>query len=124
MDIKITEEKFTENKIIISNAAKKKFLEKLIGKVIKILHLVEEREETKIDPRDFIYGQLVELNSANQLFDNELVEIIVKLNVVYRDFDRVEFKAIKKQIFEIKRKINYLIQLLDEKERANVKDNK
>ena len=44
-----------ENRIIISDAAKKKFLEKLIGKMIKILHLVEEREETGIDPRDFIY---------------------------------------------------------------------
>ncbi len=103
-----------ENRIIISNAAKKKFLEKLIGKMIKILHLVEEREQTGVDPRDFIYGQLVELNSANQLFDNELVEIIVKLNVVYRDFNNVEFKAIKKQIFEIKRKINYMIEQLEE----------
>lgn len=105
-----------ENRIIISNAAKKKFLEKLIGKMIKILHLVEEREQTGVDPRDFIYGQLVELNSANQLFDNELVEIIVKLNVVYRDFNNVEFKAIKKQIFEIKRKINYMIELIEDEE--------
>ena len=110
-----------ENRIIISDAAKKKFLEKLIGKMIKILHLVEEREETGIDPCDFIYGQLVELNSANQLFDNELVEIIVKLNVVYRDFNKVEFKAIKKQIFEIKRKINYLIDLIDAREKAAAK---
>ncbi len=110
-----------ENRIIISDAAKKKFLEKLIGKMIKILHLVEEREKTGIDPRDFIYGQLVELNSANQLFDNELVEIIVKLNVVYRDFNKVEFKAIKKQIFEIKRKINYLIDLIDAREKEAAK---
>ena len=92
-----------ENRIIISDAAKKKFLEKLIGKMIKILHLVEEREETGIDPRDFIYGQLVELNSANQLFDNELVEIIVK------------------QIFEIKRKINYLIDSIDTREKEAAK---
>ena len=110
-----------ENRIIISDAAKKKFLEKLIGKMIKVLHLVEEREETGIDSRDFIYGQLVELNSANQLFDNELVEIIVKLNVVYRDFNKVEFKAIKKQIFEIKRKINYLIDLIDAREKEAAK---
>ena len=93
-----------ENRIIISDAAKKKFLEKLIGKMIKILHLVEEREETGIDPRDFIYGQLVELNSANQLFDNELIEIIVK-----------------QQIFEIKRKINYLIDLIDAREKEAAK---
>ena len=110
-----------ENRIIISDAAKKKFLEKLIGKMIKILHLVEEREETGFDTRDIIYVQLVELNSANQLFDNELVEIIVKLNVVYRDFNKVEFKAIKKQIFEIKREINYLIDLIDAREKGVTK---
>ena len=44
-------------------------------KMIKILHLVEERKDTGINPSDFIYGQLIELNSANQLFDNELIEL-------------------------------------------------
>ena len=73
------------------------------------------------DPLDFMYGRLVELKSANQLFDNELVEIIVKLNVVYRDFNKVEFKAIKKQIFEIKRKINYLIDLINAREKEAAK---
>ena len=52
------------------------------------------------------------MNSANQLFDNELVDIIVKLNVVYRDYNKVEFGKIKKQIFEIKNRINYLIKSL------------
>lgn len=108
MDIKIP-----ENKIIISKEAKKKFLERLIGKMIKILHLVEEREETKIDPSDFIYGQIVEVNSANQLFDNELIEIVIKLNVVYNGYRNLDFKDIKKQIFEIKNKINYLIDNLE-----------
>lgn len=104
-----------ENKLILSDEAKKKYLERLIGKMIKILHLVEERKDTGINPSDFIYGQLIELNSANQLFNNELIEIIVKLNIIYNGYDELEFKEIKKQIFEIKNKINYLLKSLDKR---------
>lgn len=98
-----------ENKLCLSVDGKKKYLEKLIGKMIKILHLIEEEKDTHNSPQAFIYGQLVELNSANQLFDNELVEIIVKLNVVYNTYASAPFKDIKKQIFEIKNKINFLL---------------
>lgn len=98
-----------ENKIVLSTEGKKFYLTKLIGKMIKILHLIEEEPKTKISPSHFIYGQLVELNSANQLFDNELVEIIVKLNIIYTSYQTLEFKEIKKQIFEIKNKIIYLL---------------
>ena len=104
-----------ENKLLLSDEAKKKYLERLIGKMIKILHLVEERKDTGINPSDFIYGQLIELNSANQLFNNELIEIIVKLNIIYNGYDELEFKEIKKQIFEIKNKINYLLKSLDKR---------
>ena len=109
-----------ENKIIIPVEAKKKYLEKLIGKMIKILHLIEEEKDTgcdpskDVDPLNFIYGQLVELNSANQLFDNELIEVIVKLNIIYCGYNEMEFKDIKKQIFEIKSKINYLLKNINE----------
>lgn len=97
-----------ENKLVLSIEGKKKYLEKLIGKMIKILHLIEEEAETHNSPQAFIYGQLIEINSANQLFDNELIEIIVKLNIVYNNYDKVPFQDIKKQIFEIKNKIQYL----------------
>lgn len=99
-----------ENKLVLSVGGRKKYLQKLIGKIIKILHLVQEESQTHYSPRPFIYGQLVELNAANQLFDNELVEIIVKLNVIYNNYDKVSFDETKKQIFEIKNKINYLLE--------------
>ncbi len=102
-----------ENKIVISKEAKRKFLEKLIGKMIKILHLIEEEKDTGCDPSNFIYGQLIEVNSANVLFDNELIDIVVKLYAVYTGYKTVEFKEIKKQIFEIKNKINYLISQIE-----------
>ena len=100
------------NKLILSKEGKLKYLEKLIGKMIKILYLIEEEKVTGNSPKDFIYGQLIELNSANQLFDNELIEIIIKLNIVYNDYKKEDFKNIKKQIFEIKNKIIYLNSML------------
>lgn len=105
MDIK-------ENKLILRRDAKIAYLDKLIGKMIKILHLVEEESVTHVSPSDFIFGQLLEINSANQLFDNELIEIIVKLNIVYRTYSTAPFAEVRKQIFEIKNKINYLKQRL------------
>lgn len=101
-----------ENKLVLSVGGKRKYLESLIGKMIKILHLIEEESITNYSPRAFIYGQLVELNAANQLFDNELVEIIVKLNVIYNSYDKVDFKETKRKIFEIKNKINFLLSNL------------
>ena len=99
-----------ENKLVLSVSGKRKYLEKLIGKMIKILHLIQEEPQTHTSPQAFIYGQLIELNSANQLFDNELIEIIVKLNIVYTSYQTAPFAEIKKQIFEIKNKINYLLE--------------
>lgn len=101
-----------ENKLVLSVSGKRKYLEKLIGKMIKVLHLVQEESQTGNSPKPFIFGQLVELNSANQLFDNELIEIIIKLNAVYNNYATVPFSETKKLIFEIKNKINYLLERL------------
>lgn len=106
----IDESPIAQNKLVLSKDGKIKYLDKLIGKMIKILHMIQEREETGIEPEHFIYGQLIELNSANQLFDNELVEIIVKLNVVYKGYKTLDFKDVRRQIFEIKNKINYMLK--------------
>lgn len=103
-----TEQQF-ENKIVLSADGKKKYLEKLIGRMIKILYLIEEEPKTGNSPEYYIYGQLIELASANQLFEQELTDIIVKLNYVYGNYNKVEFKDIKRQIFEIKNNINYLL---------------
>lgn len=97
-----------ENKLILSNESKRHYLTKLIGKFIKILYLIEEEKDTGISPKCYIYGLLIELSSANQLFDNELIEIIVKLNIIYQGIGVIDFDLIKKQVFEIKNKILYL----------------
>ncbi len=102
-----------KNKIVLSDDAKKTYLVALIGKMLKILHLVGEESKTGFSPRQFIEGQLVELNSANELFDGKLVTIIVKLNSVLNTYQEVPFEAIKKQIFEIKKNIEYLLKQVD-----------
>ena len=102
-----------DNKLILSAAGKKVYLSSLIGKMLKVLHLVEEEEQTGYSPYSFIVGQLFEINAANELFDGELTGIIVKLNGVLKNYSSVPFDTIKKQIFEIKRIITGLMNKLE-----------
>lgn len=94
--------------MLLSNDAKKQYLKQLLGKMFKILHLIEEEKETGFSPRDFISGQLFEVNSANELFEGKLVGIIVKLNGIYDNYANMSFDSIKRQIFEIKNIIIYI----------------
>lgn len=98
----------SDGQIILSKAAKEEYLNSLIGKIHKILHLLEEEATTGYSPRAFIYGQLLEINSANLLFDGKLATIIVKLKVIYDGYPSLPFAECKKQIFEIKKIINSL----------------
>lgn len=107
------DKKDIENNFQISNAAKKEYLNALIGKVYKILHLVEEENQTGFSPKPFIAGQLFELNAANALFDGKLVNIIVKIKGIYDGYKEMSFDEVKKQIFEIKRIINHLLKTLE-----------
>ena len=54
-------------------------------------------------------NQLFEMNAANELFNGELIGIIVKLKGVYDELNTLPFKEVKKQIFEIKRIINSML---------------
>lgn len=103
-----------ENKLILSSKAKKTYLSSLIGKMLKILHLIEEEKEKGYSPEPFIIGQLFEMNSANILFDGELVSIIIKLNGIRENYTKMPFTEIKKQIFEIKKIIQFLIKKIEE----------
>lgn len=96
------------NKLILSVPGKIKYLNRLVGKTLKILHLLEEESQTGYNPKDYIYGQLIELNSANQLFEGELAVVVIKYNVIYNLVDKRDEKGIRKQVFEIKQEIEYL----------------
>lgn len=101
-------------RIILSNDAKKQYLVSLIGKILKILHLIEEEKTTGFSPMSFIEGQLFEINAANTLFDDKLTSIIIKLTGIKENYANMSFDSIKKQIFECKKQINYLIKELEE----------
>lgn len=103
-----------ENKLILSPQAKKTYLTSLIGKMLKILHLIEEEKSNGYSPEPFIVGQLFEMNAANVLFDGELVNIIVKLSGVRNNYREMSFDDIKKQIFEIKRIIQSMLNKISE----------
>ena len=61
-------------KLELSPAAKKEYLKKLSGRIVKILYLIEgETEETAGSAESYILGQIFELNASNVLFDNALV---------------------------------------------------
>ena len=98
--------------ISLSTEAKINYLEGLRGQMIKVLHLIEEQKDTGYSPELFILGRLFELNSANDLFDGKLVNIIVKLNGIVTNYENLSFAEIKRQIFEIKKNINFLLKEL------------
>ena len=101
------------SKFSLSNETKIEYLNTLIGKMYKILHLIEEEKDTGFSPKDFIAGQLFEINAANALFDNKLATIIIKLKGIYDGYSTMPFDQCKKQIFEIKRIINYLLKNIE-----------
>lgn len=101
------------SKFSLSNETKTEYLNSLIGKMYKILHLIEEEKETGFSPKDFIAGQLFEINAANVLFDNKLATVIIKLKGIYDNCETMPFDQCKKQIFEIKRIINYILKNLE-----------
>ena len=83
-----------------------------IGKMHKILHLFEEEAETGFSPQFFIAGQLWDMNAANELFDGKLIPIIVKVKGVYDDAKNIEYREVKKQIFEIDKIIKSMLRSL------------
>lgn len=102
-----------ENKLILSKEAKRDYLQKLSKRCIKILYLIEDEGKgiNKGMADDYIVGQLFEVNSANILFDGELIDVIVKLNGI-RDYSNQPYNLIRKQVFETKGIIDHLLKTL------------
>ena len=97
----------------IPSNAKREYLDALIGKMYKILHLFSERSITGFSPKQFIGGQLFELNAANSLFHGKLVTILIKVKGIYDGVDELSEQQVKKQIFEIQRMIQALKKELE-----------
>jgi len=67
--------------LIYSNEAKMVYAQKLIGKVMKTLYLAEE--DNNIVPAVYLHALIIDVNSANNMFDNIFIDISVKLNALY-----------------------------------------
>ena len=52
------------------------------------------------------------MNAANELFDGKLIPIIVKVKGVYDDAKNIEYREVKKQIFEIDKIIKSMLRSL------------
>ena len=96
-------------KLTLSPGAKKEFLKKLSGRIIKILYLIEDEQKgaTPGTAESYIRGQIFELNSANILFDNTLTDVLIKLNSVLK-YKEVEFAQVRKQLLEAKGIVDHL----------------
>ncbi len=91
---------------------KKEYLQRLIGKMTKTMHLIEEEVETGFSPQLFIYGQLLEIKAMAEYFDNELIEVFAKLKTVYDNYKEIPFTETRKLLLEIRRKINFILDNL------------
>ena len=102
------------SKFELSKTAKREYLNTIINKTYKILHLIEEEKDTGYSPKPYITGFLFELNAANDLYDGKLVSVIIKLKGVREEYKDLPFSKVKKQIFEIKKIINHLLKDLED----------
>ena len=82
--------------IVLSTISKIAYLDGLIGRIYKILPLFEELGELPIQV--YIGALMIDVNSANELFDGKLVDVLVKLNSIHEK--ETTHKQIKKTTFE------------------------
>lgn len=82
--------------LYIDNPTKVLYIDKYIGKIYKILPMYEETNE--ISPI-YVYGLLVDMNSANELFDGILIEVIVKIHSLYK-LESTTHRQLKKLVLE------------------------
>lgn len=80
----------------IKNSAKLIYLNNLTGKIFKILPLSEENNNTL--PKIYIDGLMLDLDSANDLFEGILIELIIKVNSLRTPL--LSHDIIRKIVFE------------------------
>ena len=96
--------------VVLTSEEKVSYLNSMIGRIYKVLHLIEEEGETGYSPTAYIAGIMFELNAADFLYENKFVTMIIKLEGIRKQYREMEFKDIKKQIFEIKRILKSMIR--------------
>lgn len=94
---------------VISNDEKVIYLERLRGRVWKMLPLFVDKFDEKYSYEYKIYlsGLLININTANKLFGGTLIDVFVNLSCLYdNDFVKEEIRT---RILEIPPMINKII---------------
>jgi len=84
-------------KITLTKQEKIKCIEQLIGRVFKILPMTEEINDSisKTNLQLHIEKLIIDMHSANSLFDGILIDIVVKINSIYEnDFKHSQIRSI------------------------------
>ena len=88
----------------LSKSAKISYLTKLRSKIVTILYLIEQQKENPdINPDQYMFSLLIDINGANMLFDDELTDIYVKLFGIYVGYKGNTHSIIRKQILETRK---------------------
>ena len=104
------------SQILLSNNEKIICLKDIRKRIVKSLYVYDQNQipNSNYDYKIYIHGLLLYVASSNNLFNGELVSIIVNLNsILSNDFEKKQFKKI---ILECKNFIDYQIKQLEEVE--------
>lgn len=96
-----------------------------IGKsLIKLLYMIEdEQKDPNHDIKLWFYSFMLDLISSNALCHEKLTKVIVKIHALYdkEHYKEMSHAQIKRQIFESKGIVDYLIKELDEQKASDEK---
>lgn len=104
------------SQILLSNNEKIICLKDIRKRIVKSLYVYDQNQipKSNYDYKIYIHGLLLYVASSNNLFNGELVSIVVNLNsILSNDFEKKQFKKI---ILECKNFIDYQIKQLEEVE--------
>lgn len=97
----------------LSLSAKISFLEKLRNRVLTVLFLVEKNKENpETNPDNYLLSLLMDVHAANLLFDEQLVDIYVKLYGISKMYKESALNVIRKQVLETRRLVDDLLKKL------------
>ena len=97
-------------RVTLSMDEKIKCLEEILSKIKKILYVYEKSQEEGSNYNYKVYcgGILIYISSSNDLFEGELVNLIINLNaIINNDFSKSQIKRI---VFESKNQVEFLLE--------------
>lgn len=110
-DVKISEEERKTN-FRFSTQEQIECFKHLSKSLVKLLYMIEDERKTGNSIDLWFYGLVYELTSSNVLCENRLTKVIVKIFGLYdkNHYKEMTHDQIKRQIFESKGILDYLVK--------------